>query len=1515
MSLGVLTNIAAIYAENNLNQTQASLQNTLQQLSSGSRINSGADDAAGLSVVDGLQANVSALTQSSQNASDGIGLLQTADGALSQVTNLLNRAVTLATEAANGTLNTNQVSSANAEYQNILAEIGDIGSTTNFNGNSVFTSTAKNVFVSDGTATGSDTYTEVVGSLSDGSVGVTAGTVSLQAPQATTPTATTTLQPAVALTASNLTTSSVVTNSSVSSTTASQFENLTTASNITQVAGSATYTNGTVASSYAAAGTGNAATVVASAAGVNASGGGPAAPSLLTGSATYGTASDNVFGAGDVYSGVVGVELKNGSTTSQLYTAQVAPGSSLATVVTALNNAFGNVGGNLGTSGLQAVAVNNALTIETTPGTAGQVVVDAPTNSLQVSTAAYAAANAGATSYTNVSFAGTGVTATSVNVATAATGAATQPSAVVSLGTGVVTGNVILTSSSGTALGTIAFGTGATGPGSGTAVGSTIGTALAAVFGGGSAVAGNVTTYTGSGNTANYTAAYNSSTGALTITGASGTSFDLSSTSPLTEGATTAVTTATVNTVAGTTVGTSLGTTTSITHGDNATIALGSGGATGNIVIVAAGAALGTIALGTGATQTDAQIQTLVSSFATTNSAALTTAGITVSADASGNITIANTNGGAAPTVGIYFGSAATQLSSLVAPTAPTSDVTVSPPVGTGTLTALLGSTPLSINNGIGSSVAITKSTGSLATTDTYSGSLTVSVAGSTNTYTTTFAAGTSLTNAIAELNQTFGSTSSPGGIGASGLQAVLNSTSNGIIIQGAAGDQVVIGNNSASNLQITPLSGSAVNSAYGGTTTTEGYTATAATTATGNSVAFSLSNGTAIATTAVQGNLVITDGPGGTGTALGTIAFGSGSVASGTAGSASFGASGVEAALATTFAGGSTATSGTTVTYTANNSTTLAGYSATYNGATGALTINGPTNGNSFSVTSGLSGATELEIGTVPTIDTTVVEGTTTINTGSGFTANPNTVYTGTITFGNNASSYAITAGGQTAAQIVAASAFQTAVATAGLQASNNNGVLSFSPTAGSLASSVAPTVTLTSGTATNPAVTTYTQSTATIAPSFGSGNTATFQGILQIGTGNASGLNGNVADLVTTFAPGTTAGAAATQLTNLTGFSSAGFTANAVNGNLVITGPAVTQNSTASQVAADQITFGAGTTLSGVTATTQTVTVPNNSANTTYTGTINYGTAGTTTAGSFVIGSNNTGTTAALIAQAFNAATTGSGATGITASVNNNELVFTGPSSGSSLSETPGITFTNLTATAPAQTAYSPSTASFQANVGGTFSGNLSVGTVATGQIVSTIAAGTTLANLVTQLNNQYTQLGDYGVNGITASAGTGAQAGELILTAAAPTSASQVANDTLTFSTVAGANTLTATTSTAGVNGGPGSGEDLSQANVATLTANSAQTVLSAITTAINDVAYQRGLIGADVNELTAASNVASAESVNLTSAQSSIQSTDYGSATSNLAKYQVLSQTGISALAQANSVSQEVLKLLQ
>ena len=180
MSLGVLNNIAAIYAENNLNSTQASLQTTLQQLSSGSRINSGADDAAGLSLADGLLANSAALTQSSTNASEGVGFLQVADGALSQVTNLLNRAVTLATEASNGTLNTDQDTAADSEFQSIVDEIDNIGSSTTYNGQQVFGNAAPIViYTGDGTAGGGSTDSISLNALAGATVGDSTGSAGL----------------------------------------------------------------------------------------------------------------------------------------------------------------------------------------------------------------------------------------------------------------------------------------------------------------------------------------------------------------------------------------------------------------------------------------------------------------------------------------------------------------------------------------------------------------------------------------------------------------------------------------------------------------------------------------------------------------------------------------------------------------------------------------------------------------------------------------------------------------------------------------------------------------------------------------------------------------------------------------------------------------------------------------------------------------------------------------------------------------------------------------------------------------------------------------------------------------------------------------------------------------------------------------------------------------------------------------------------------------------------------------
>jgi len=138
MPIGILNNIASLSAENQLSITNSNLQSTLYQLSSGSRINSGADDAAGLAIANGLQANITALSQSARNANDGVGMLQVADGALAQVTTLLNRAVTLATESSTGTVSDAQRQALQSEFAQIKSEIDRIGINTTYNGSQVF---------------------------------------------------------------------------------------------------------------------------------------------------------------------------------------------------------------------------------------------------------------------------------------------------------------------------------------------------------------------------------------------------------------------------------------------------------------------------------------------------------------------------------------------------------------------------------------------------------------------------------------------------------------------------------------------------------------------------------------------------------------------------------------------------------------------------------------------------------------------------------------------------------------------------------------------------------------------------------------------------------------------------------------------------------------------------------------------------------------------------------------------------------------------------------------------------------------------------------------------------------------------------------------------------------------------------------------------------------------------------------------------------------------------------------
>ena len=186
MSFSILNNIASLEAQNQLSTTQSNLQKTLFQLSSGSRINSGADDAAGLAIANGLQANITALNQSANNANDGVGALQVADGALSQVTTLLNRAVTLATEASTGTVSSSQRTALDAEFTQIKAEIDRIGSTTTFNGTSVFSATTTSIFLSD--ASSNSTIGVSVGALASSNITDGASTANLSGDDLTTDT-------------------------------------------------------------------------------------------------------------------------------------------------------------------------------------------------------------------------------------------------------------------------------------------------------------------------------------------------------------------------------------------------------------------------------------------------------------------------------------------------------------------------------------------------------------------------------------------------------------------------------------------------------------------------------------------------------------------------------------------------------------------------------------------------------------------------------------------------------------------------------------------------------------------------------------------------------------------------------------------------------------------------------------------------------------------------------------------------------------------------------------------------------------------------------------------------------------------------------------------------------------------------------------------------------------------------------------------------------------------------------
>ena len=137
MPMMINTNLASMNAQRNTSTSQNALSTAMQRLSSGLRVNSAKDDAAGLAIGDRMNAQVKGMNVSIRNANDGISMAQTADGALATVSDALQRMRELAVQSANGSNGTTDRANLDTEFQQLAQEITDIAAQTKFNGNAI----------------------------------------------------------------------------------------------------------------------------------------------------------------------------------------------------------------------------------------------------------------------------------------------------------------------------------------------------------------------------------------------------------------------------------------------------------------------------------------------------------------------------------------------------------------------------------------------------------------------------------------------------------------------------------------------------------------------------------------------------------------------------------------------------------------------------------------------------------------------------------------------------------------------------------------------------------------------------------------------------------------------------------------------------------------------------------------------------------------------------------------------------------------------------------------------------------------------------------------------------------------------------------------------------------------------------------------------------------------------------------------------------------------------------------
>jgi len=1590
MALGVLNNLSAIYAEHNLNNTSNSLQTVLEQLSSGSKINSGADDAAGLSLVNGLEANQTALTQSETNATEGVGLLQVADGALSQVTSLLDRAITLATEASNGTLNTSQEAAANQEYQSILSEINNIGKTTTYNQETVFGSNEVAIYTGDSSVAGSSVDKLNIRTLSESSVGDTGGKmaysdgsnnifINLSNTNSTTG-KTTNAQATDTLNAGGVTTINVnylVKGANDTESTATTSISVGTGTSYANTA------NGLI-SAINSAGLGLSASFVTQAeAGVT--GGGTQTGIEITGgllsagvdpsaSSTSGTLNPSGISANELLTQGQTVNVTVGGVSAASVTINSST-STLTELAAAINNHVG------GTAGLVTATV-----ITNGDGTQSLSLADA-TNSGGV----LAVTTGGNTYRGNVLTDGTAsVDTTSLSLTSSSSGAAGSLASV-TLGVSgtnsssqTLTGSIVLANSSVVGANPITFVMGGVGSGAGslsngtyTVNGNTLGD-----------LAAGITAATGFDASASVSA-----TGITITSTTAGTTLEQVGSSSLK--ATVATVSNTVDGVAATS-GTD-GTTTIAMNGGTGQFALGDTLVAGGSIVLTNGSAnfpgsAMTFTVGAGTNGTPAGTYYTTAGAETVNGLITAINASTATSDMSaslvgGKIVVSSTSPGTTITMSATtLDDDAHTVTGAVTQSSPSA-----PAISTGASITTSVSMVSPNNNQV------------TGTGDSLAGSVVISNGGVTDTF--VMGTGANTYNGIA------GATHNVFYTGASTL-ASLKTAINAETADTAHGSVADLGVSAAldtagSGLTFTPVSSGtsiAVNSSALTDTSTLSFTTPP--------------NGSTNTGQNLAGVIALTDGGKltGSGTVSGTLTVtNNGVIDTFVMGAASnstlYGVGGGTFSLTSTSLSDLIGKINAEGSDTSNSGVANLNLTASLNASTGGIYIQSSQTG-ATGLTTDTSGLT-IGLGETGTSGTNGAAGSSHIaafvnytNGGTNAASDPITgsiVLTNTanggagLAYGGGAVTFHVGSGTDSATDIYTGTANQTMQGLANVintaSATYNLDLSAVPGSNGLTVTSQDQTSSITLGSSTlvdqygavqgtqqaGADATAATNAFATVGTTGTIGATDALSGTIVLSNGNAGapgtaqtfvmGTTANVNGATITTA-GTTLADLATAINQDS--SNLGLNATVVNGVLNL--QATAQDTTIA------VTNGSGSALTDTA--TETVTSPSTgvvATASTATMTLASGTLSTSNVltGSVAISANGANSGNPITFVMGTTAASGSSAgtlSGNTFTVNGNTLGdLENAIDSSSLNLTAGQLGGKLTLTSTVDNATAisvtgdtlndafsnaASTASLGSFASSTdiVSGSIKYNLGGTTPETIALTSGETVAQMVDQINGASNNH-PYGVtasisapngNGfvsVTLTSNTYGSSGDIesasgtsvvdnTATASLDYYSSDAYNTGLSSGTIASgteiydsssgqtgtaAGEATIVSDTSGMNGiatisySDGAGESLSSTDLTTQ--SDAQTALNKLNLAVTDVAAQDGYIGAQINTLDSISQVMSTQQENVVSAQNAVQATDYASATSNMSKYEILSQTGIAALAQANTVQQEVTKLLQ